>query len=208
MIVQLSGTLVELTSSHVIIDVAGVGYELGISASCAAHLPAEKGSPLVLLTRMIVKENALELYGFADAYERLMFDTIISISGVGPKLALAILSLYTPSQLLTIAQTQDVAAMSQVSGVGKKKAQRLLLELADMCARTGELQGCVSAAAPSAKAASLEQRGDPMFDARAALASMGFTAVEIERALEGCSTENQTAESLVAQALRSLARGL
>ena len=192
MIVQLSGTLVELTSSHVIIDVAGVGYELGISASCAAHLPAEKGSPLVLLTRMIVKENALELYGFADAYERLMFDTIISISGVGPKLALAILSLYTPSQLLTIAQTQDVAAMSQVSGVGKKKAQRLLLELADMCARTGELQGCVSAAAPSAKAASLEQRGDPMFDARAALASMGFTAVEIERALEGCSTDNQT----------------
>ena len=187
---------------------AGVGYELGISASCAAHLPAEKGSPLVLLTRMIVKENALELYGFADAYERLMFDTIISISGVGPKLALAILSLYTPSQLLTIAQTQDVAAMSQVSGVGKKKAQRLLLELADMCARTGELQGCVSAAAPSAKAASLEQRGDPMFDARAALASMGFTAVEIERALEGCSTDNQTAESLVAQALRSLARGL
>ncbi len=208
MIVQLSGTLVELTSSHVIIDVAGVGYELGISASCAAHLPAEKGSPFVLLTRMIVKENALELYGFADAYERLMFDTIISISGVGPKLALAILSLYTPSQLLTIAQTQDVAAMSQVSGVGKKKAQRLLLELADMCARTGELQGCVSAAAPSAKAASLEQRGDPMFDARAALASMGFTAVEIERALEGCSTDNQTAESLVAQALRSLARGL
>lgn len=208
MIVQLSGTLVELTSSHVIIDVAGVGYELGISASCAAHLPAEKGSPLVLLTRMIVKENALELYGFADAYERLMFDTIISISGVGPKLALAILSLYTPSQLLTIAQTQDVAAMSQVSGVGKKKAQRLLLELADMCARTDELQGCVSAAAPSAKAASLEQRGDPMFDARAALASMGFTAVEIERALEGCSTDNQTAESLVAQALRSLARGL
>lgn len=208
MIVQLSGTLVELTSSHVIIDVAGVGYELGISASCAAHLPAEKGSPLVLLTRMIVKENALELYGFADAYERLMFDTIISISGVGPKLALAILSLYTPSQLLTIAQTQDVAAMSQVSGVGKKKAQRLLLELADMCARTGELQGCVSAAAPSAKAASLEQRGDPMFDARAALVSMGFTAVEIERALEGCSTDNQTAESLVAQALRSLARGL
>lgn len=208
MIVQLSGTLVELTSSHVIIDVAGVGYELGISASCAAHLPAEKGSPLVLLTRMIVKENALELYGFADAYERLMFDTIISISGVGPKLALAILSLYTPSQLLTIAQTQDVAAMSQVSGVGKKKAQRLLLELADMCARTGELQGCVSAAAPSAKAAFLEQRGDPMFDARAALASMGFTAVEIERALEGCSTDNQTAESLVAQALRSLARGL
>ncbi|EFL43811.1 Holliday junction DNA helicase RuvA [Fannyhessea vaginae PB189-T1-4] len=208
MIVQLSGTLVELTSSHVIIDVAGVGYELGISASCAAHLPAEKGSPLVLLTRMIVKENALELYGFADAYERLMFDTIISISGVGPKLALAILSLYTPSQLLTIAQTQDVAAMSQVSGVGKKKAQRLLLELADMCARTGELQGCVSAAAPSAKAASVEQRGDPMFDARAALASMGFTAVEIERALEGCSTDNQTAESLVAQALRSLARGL
>lgn len=208
MIVQLSGTLVELTSSHVIIDVAGVGYELGISASCAAHLPAEKGSPLVLLTRMIVKENALELYGFADAYERLMFNTIISISGVGPKLALAILSLYTPSQLLTIAQTQDVAAMSQVSGVGKKKAQRLLLELADMCARTGELQGCVSAAAPSAKAASVEQRGDPMFDARAALASMGFTAVEIERALEGCSTDNQTAESLVAQALRSLARGL
>lgn len=208
MIVQLSGTLVELTSSHVIIDVAGVGYELGISASCAAHLPAEKGSPLVLLTRMIVKENALELYGFADAYERLMFDTIISISGVGPKLALAILSLYTPSQLLTIAQTQDVAAMSQVSGVGKKKAQRLLLELADMCARTGELQGCMSAAAPSAKAASSEQRGDPMFDARAALSSMGFTAVEIERALEGCSTDNQTAESLVAHALRSLARGL
>ena len=107
MIVQLTGTLVEVFPNSVVLDVQGVGYELGISANTAANLPACGQTAVTLLVRMIVKENAMELYGFSSRQERNAFDRLIGISGVGPKLALAVLSTYSLSDLATIALSED-----------------------------------------------------------------------------------------------------
>jgi Holliday junction DNA helicase RuvA len=99
MIVQLTGTLVEVLPSHVVIDVGGVGYELGVSATTAASLPAVGEAGVTVLTRMLVKENSVELYGFATREERAVFDKLVAVSGVGPKLALAVLSTFSPATL-------------------------------------------------------------------------------------------------------------
>ena len=126
MIVQLTGTLVEAFPTHAVLDVGGVGYELGISANTAASLPAVGEAGVTLYTRLIVREDAMELYGFATRQERALFDRLISISRVGPSLALSTLSTFTPQALATVVATQDVTRMTQVSGVGKKNAQRIL----------------------------------------------------------------------------------
>ena len=99
MIVQLTGTLVELTASHVVLDVGGVGYELGVSAVTAASLPASGTPGVTLLARLQVREDAMTLFGFSSREERALFDRLCAISGVGPKLALSVLSTFTPSQV-------------------------------------------------------------------------------------------------------------
>ena len=127
MIVQLTGTLVEVLPTHVVLDVGGVGYELGVSTSTAAALPQVGEAGVTILTRLIVREDAMDLYGFATRAERSLFDKLVAISGVGPKLALSVLSTFSPAQLATVVATQDISRMAQVPGVGKRKGQRLLV---------------------------------------------------------------------------------
>ena len=116
MIVRLTGTLVEVLPTHVVLDVNGVGYELGVSANTAASLPPTGEAGVTLLTRLIVREDAMELYGFSTREERALFDRLVAISGVGPKLALSVLSTFKPQELATVVATEDVGRMSQVSG--------------------------------------------------------------------------------------------
>ena len=149
MIVQLTGTLLEVLPSHVVIDVGGVGYELGVSATTAASLPAVGEAGVTVLTRMLVKENSVELYGFATREERAVFDRLVAVSGVGPKLALAVLSTFSPATLATIVTLQDEERMAQVPGVGRKKAQRLLVELQDVFAKDATLRGLVGMSEPA-----------------------------------------------------------
>ncbi len=131
MIVQLTGTLVELTASHVVLDVGGVGYELGVSAVTAGSLP-EVGTPgVTLLARLIVREDSMTLFGFSTREERSLFDRLCAISGVGPKLALSVLSTFTPAQLAGVVAAEDAGMMATVPGVGKKLASRLLLRRDD-----------------------------------------------------------------------------
>ena len=128
MISQLHGTLVEATMSSAVVDVSGVGFELGISGSTAATLPTP-GGEVRLYTRMQVREDAMTLFGFSSKDERTMFDRLVSVSGVGPRLALAVLSTYTVGQLYSLVMAEDDKGMAKVPGVGKKTAQRLILEL-------------------------------------------------------------------------------
>ena len=121
MIVQLTGTLVEVTPSRVVMDVGGVGYELGVSSTTAAALPHVGEAGVTVLARMIVREDAMELYGFATREERALFDQLRAISGVGPKLALSVLSTFSPATLAQVVIAQDAARMAQVPGVGRKK---------------------------------------------------------------------------------------
>lgn len=211
MIVQLTGTLVEVLPSRVVIDVGGVGYELGVSSTTAASLPHVGEAGVTVLTRMIVREDAMELYGFASRDERALFDQLRAISGVGPKLALSVLSTFSPAVLAQIVTTQDASRMAQVPGVGKKKASRLLVELSDVFSKNAELRGLVGLSAPdgatmplpaSAAGSGVEQ------DAMEALLSMGFTSQEAELALEGHAEAGATTiEQVIAYALRRLGSG-
>ncbi len=202
MISQLTGTLVEATMSAAVIDVNGIGFELGISGSTAATLPAP-GGEVRLFTRMQVREDAMTLFGFASKDERTMFDRLVAVSGVGPRLALAVLSTYTVGQLYSVVMAEDDKAMAKVPGVGKKTAQRLILELKSVFSKDkgfipvdvipGQAKMAVPAAAPSA-----------LDDAQAALLSMGFSPQEAEVALSGYDGQNMSVEELLGAALKRL----
>ena len=212
MIVQLTGTLLEVNLTSIVLDVGGVAYELGVSANTIAALPAQGEAGVTVLTRLIVREDAMDLFAFASKTERALFDQLRAISGVGPKLALAVLSTFTPEQLAHIVQAQDSSRMAQVPGVGQKKASRLLMELSDVFSKNAELKRLVglgggesarlAVTGGAAGASSVEA------DATEALLAMGFTPQEAELALDGHQKAAATTiESVVAYALRRLGSG-
>lgn len=209
MIVQLTGTLVEVLPTHVVIDVGGVGYELGVSSNTAAALPAVGEPGVTILTRLIVREDAMELYGFASREERALFDRLVAISRVGPKLALSVLSTFTPAGLAAVVTAQDVSRMAQVPGVGKKSAQRLLVELEGVFAKDVELQGLVGLSPAAGGVVPLPSSApDATAEATDALLSMGFTSQEAELALEGATEAGATTvEQALSFALRRLGTG-
>ncbi len=158
MIGRLRGSLLELNETVAVIDVGGVGYEVEVTTGAAAALAAAR-EQVDLYTHFIAREDAQTLYGFADAAERDLFRSVIKISGVGPKLALALLSAVTPQQFATAVDHGDIAAITRVPGIGKKTANRLLVELRD------RLDALPAAVADGSQAAR---------DAMQALVSLGY----------------------------------
>ena len=207
MIVQLTGTLVEVLPTHVVLDVGGVGYELGVSSSTAASLPQVGSAGITVLTRLIVREDSMDLYGFATREERALFDKLVAISGVGPKLALSVLSTFSPAQLATVVATADINRMAQVPGVGKRKGQRLLVELEGVFAKDAQLRSLVGAEQPSLSAVAAPSTSVAA-EATDALLSMGFSPQEAELALEGHEEAGATTiEKALSYALRRLGGG-
>ena len=210
MIVQLTGTLVELTASVAVLDVSGVGYELGISSVTASGMP-EVGTPgVTLLTRLVVREDSMTLFGFSTREERALFDRLCAISGVGPKLALAVLSTFTPSALAGVVVAQDASMMSSVPGVGKKLASRLLLELESVFAKDPTLVSLAGAAALPSRgtiAVPAVASSGVADDVTAALLAMGFTSEEATLALEGYEEAGATTtKAALSYALKRLGR--
>lgn len=201
MISILNGTLIEATAGTAVIDVNGIGFELGISATTASSL-AQVGSPTRLYTRMVVREDSCTLFGFATKDERTMFDKLVSVSGVGAKLALAILSSFTVPELYTLVMMEDDKGMATVPGVGKKTAQRLILELKGVFEKDRSLAGSAAPTAPLPFAPAAAPSA--IEDATAALLSMGFTAAEVTLALDGYDGKDMRVEELLALALRRL----
>ena len=204
MISQLHGTLLEATPSMAVIDVSGVGFELGISGTTAASLPA-LGGDVRLYTRLQVREDAMTLFGFSTREERSVFDKLVAVSSVGPKLALSVLSKFTVSQLYSVVMAEDDKGMASVPGVGKKTAQRLILELKGVFAKE---RGLAVADVPTAGqlplGSAIPVGSTAMDDARAALLSMGFSSAEVELALDGYDGRDMRAEDLLAAALKRL----
>lgn len=210
MIEQLTGTLLSATASHVVLDVGGVGFGMDVSGSTAATLPSAGEAGVTLLTRLVVREDAMDLYGFSSREERALFDRLRAISGVGPKLALAVLSTFSPAALATVVATQDASRMSQVPGVGKKKAQRLLVELEGVFQKDAELRGLVGLSEPVGRGVGAATAAAPSVEAEAtdALLSMGFTTEEAELALEGREEAGATTiEKTLSYALKRLGSG-
>ena len=199
MIVQLTGTLIELTASHAVLDVGGVGYELGISAVTAGSLP-EVGTP-----------GVMALFGFSTREERSLFDRLCAISGVGPKLALSVLSTFTPSQLAGVVVANDAGMMATAPGVGKKLAGRLLLELEGVFAKDPTLVGLATAASVPSKSGIVAPApvgvSGVEADVTAALLAMGFTGEEATLALDGYEQAGATTtKTALEYALKRLGR--
>ena len=201
MIAFLRGTVADKTLASAVIDVNGVGYACGVSANTAAALPAPGSSEECLVyTYLQVRDDAVALYGFARREEREAFERLIAITGVGPKLALAVLSSFSPDALRDIVAGGDEKRMASVPGVGKKTASRMILELkdafkADVLAGTAFLPGMGADAAAS---------GGAVDEAAAALLSMGFTAAECELALKGYDGSPSDSAAAIKYALRRL----
>jgi len=208
-IVQLTGTLVEVMPTYAVLDVQGVGYELGISHNTAAQLPQVGSAGVTILTRLVVREDAMELYGFSSREERTLFDRLRAIPGIGPKLALSVLSTFKPADLATIVATQDVNRMALVPGVGKRKAQRLLVDLDGVFQKDAELRSLVGLSVPSpADLPSTSSASSVLSEATDALLSMGFTSQEASLALEGYEEAGiTTIEGALSFALKRLGGG-
>lgn len=192
MIAFLDGIVAGKTPASAYVNVGGVGFEVGMSAAGLSKLPAT-GERVQVHTYLQVRDDGMALFGFLTLEEKALFEKLITVSGVGPKVALAALSCYSPEQLAELIAAQDVAAVQRIPGIGKKTASRIILEL------KGSLdQGLDGLFADSASAAS-----SAMASAREALLSMGFTGAEVELSLKG-APEDAAETALIQYALKKL----
>jgi Holliday junction DNA helicase RuvA len=195
-IARLSGTVLEKHPNRVVVDVAGVGYDVQVPLSTFYGL-GEPGAGITLRVHTHVREDAIALYGFASPLEQELFERLISISGIGPKLALAVLSGIDPGELIRAIRTQDVARLTRIPGVGKKTAERIGLELKDRLPQ---------AAGAGVGAESPEPGGGLRDDLLSALANLGYQRVTAEKAVD--AVLNKTPGASFEQALRDVLRGM
>lgn len=196
MIAFLTGQLAEKGPDHAILDVGGVGYRVVMSSNSLSALPAV-GDSVRVLTYMQVREDDISLFGFENAREKALFARLITVSGVGPRVALAALSSFEPDTLVAAIASEDVGIVSSIPGVGKKTAQRIILELRDKL----ESFGTVVGAGGSADGSSAHS------DVREALSGMGFAPAETATAMKGFDGRADDASALLAYALKRLGGG-
>ena len=175
MIARLSGTLSEKAPGRLILDVQGVGYDLQVPLS-TFYVVGDTGSAVSLRVHTHVREDVIALYGFATALEQDLFERLISISGIGPKLALAVLSGMEPPDLVRAIKAQDVARLTAIPGIGKKTAERIGLELKDRLPQS--VQAAADAAKPASPADQLRT------DLLSALLNLGYQRASAEKAIE------------------------
>ena len=192
MIALLSGEVAVRRTDHVVVSCGGVGYRLAVSAETLRQVPAA-GRPATLHTHLIVRDDALLLDGFATEAERDLFLLLIGVQGVGPKVALAILSGGSPRELLAAVAAGDTARLQTVPGVGKRTAERVVVELRE---KVG--------AAPPDDPIVIARGDDPRLLARDGLVGLGFSQQEAEQLLDGAP--EGTPEDLIAHALRGSRR--
>lgn len=189
MISHLSGTILKKDIGFIILDVGGVGYKISVSNATLSDLPSETGANTSLFTHLAVRENSMELYGFSEQNEIALFELLIGVSSIGPKSALAILSLASAETLQTAISRSDTSYLTKVSGIGKKTAEKIVLELRDKV-------GNVGLSAPE-----LKEDGDVI----EVLMSLGYPRDEAREALKRVSPEAAGTSARVKEALRLLA---
>jgi holliday junction DNA helicase RuvA len=202
MIASLRGTLVLRDTGSCVIETGGVGYRVHVSTWTAETLPPP-GLPVFVHTRQIVREDSLALFGFADTQELRLFDLLINVSGVGPRLALAVVSGLRPDALTRAIRDENVGALVAIQGVGRKTAERLVVELRD---KLDAISVGTATSAPRGKG--VLPKSERFDDAIAALASLGYTAAQsreaVQRATEGAS--DLSLEQIVRKSLATLGK--
>jgi Holliday junction DNA helicase RuvA len=191
-IALISGIVAVRRTDHVVVDCGGVGYRLAVSGETLRHVPA-LGQAVVLHTHLVVRDDALALYGFATEEERDLFLMLLAVQSVGPKVAIAILSGGPPRELLGAVAASDVARLQATPGVGKRTAERIVVELREK----------VGVVAPE-PGISVRRSSDPRSVARDALIGLGYTPLEVDELLDEAAGESP--EELIADALRAARR--
>ena len=199
MIGRLSGKIIHKHPPQLLIDVQGVGYEVDAPMSTFYQLP-DAGSEVILLTHLVVREDAQLLYGFASETERTLFRHLIKISGVGPKLALTILSGMNADEFVACVQDGDAAALVRMPGIGKKTAERLIIELRDRL-KDAQPQGDTT---PDLAMSSSTSRS-PISDAVSALIALGYKPQEASRMVRSVNTDGLPAEEIIRISLQGAA---
>lgn len=191
MIAQLNGRLIEKNPTSLVIDCGGVGYLVSISLNTFTALGTDES--VRIYTKMIVREDAQLLYGFADTSEREMFNHLISVSGIGPNTAMIMLSSLVPEEIASAIQREDVPTIQSIKGIGAKTAQRVIVDLkGKMLKLTFSSENIFTS------------NNTNHFDALTALVSLGFDKKAAEKAIDKVSSEDATVEQLIKEALKIL----
>ncbi len=199
MIGRLSGVLIEKQAPDLLIDVNGVGYEVQAPLSSFLEL-GPVGSKVILLTHLAVREDAQLLYGFSDKMQRTMFRTLIKVSGVGPKLALGILSSMDADTFARCIQNHEVTALTKLPGVGKKTAERLIVEMQDRL-KEWQTQAPLWAAIDQSET---DNRNHLLAEAEAALISLGYKPQEASKMLSNMPADIESSEDMIRRALKGM----
>ena len=208
MIAHIRGVLLERGDGFCVVEAGGVGYMLQVSTSTLAALPA-LGSEAKLLTRHIVREDAQLLFGFAERDELRLFDLLIGVNGEGPRIALAVLSGLAPANFARAVRDENLAAITAVNGVGRKTAERLVVELRDKLGFLPMAAAApVDAKAPRGRQPHVLEKSERFDDAVAALVTLGYAPAQASEAVRRVAEDasEATAETIVKRALAVLAR--
>ena len=199
MFYHIEGTVTELEPNLVVLDCSGVGYALNATMNTVSYI--HMGDKVKLYVAEAIGENNFDLYGFYTKGEKRCFEMLVSVSGIGPKAALSILSYSTPETLALAIMNDDVKALTVAPGVGKKIAQRVILELKDkMSKETAGQEIRLPAAVP------VTGQNDTMGDAMAALAVLGYSGAEIAPALKKIDVTGMSAEEIIKAVLKQMVK--
>ncbi|AWL12325.1 DNA helicase [Saliniradius amylolyticus] len=205
MIGRIRGTLIEKLPPEVLVEAGGVGYEIQLPMSSFYQLP-EAGQETIIYTHFVVREDAQLLFGFASKGERAVFRELIKANGVGPKLGLTILSGMSAEQFMHCVQNSDVNALVKLPGVGKKTAERLVVELKDRLEKLHTSGGAVDL--PVMDSTGVENTfvttDDPRDEAISALVALGYKPAQADKAIKKIAKEGQSSEDLIREALRAM----
>jgi Holliday junction DNA helicase RuvA len=191
MIGHLNGRLIEKNPTELIVECAGVGYEVKISLNTFSALGSEES--VKIFTKLVVREDAHILYGFASNDEREMFNHLVSVSGIGPNTAMIMLSSMVPDEIAHAIQSEDVRTIQGIKGIGTKTAQRVIIDLKDKMLKMVFSSENI-----------FNQNNTNRFDALTALVSLGFDKKSAEKAIDKIATGDETVEKLIKEALKIL----
>jgi len=197
MIGYLKGTLLDKRPPTLVLDVHGVGYELDAPMTTFYDLPPT-GDSVTVYTHMVVREDAQLLFAFSDLAQRDVFRSLLKVSGVGPRVALAILSTLSTVDFYAAVTDNDITRLTRVPGIGRKTAERLVVEMRDRVMKQIEERG-------PARAAAVPRRDNPVEDAVGALMALGYKPAEASRAIRDIDSDGLSSEDLIRRALRQLA---
>ena len=198
----ISGTLEEIMEDSIVVDNHGIGYQIAVPGRVISRLP-ERGAEVKIYTYLHVREDCFALYGFLSREELKLFRMVLNVNGIGPKSALSILSTLSPDEIIAAISKDDVKTISKAPGIGKKTAQKLIIELKDKVHLEDILPGSEE---ENSEAAGIPGESEVAKETVEALVSLGYSAREVREVLRGIEiTEDRTVEDVLKEALRNMA---